>query len=150
MMKKGFTNILLMVAVVNIYSQNENLKLKKTINMKNTSILVNANEHVKKGEYEAYLSYLTEDTKWVFVGERTLLGKEAVRQYIKEFYITPPVFDMEKAIEEGNFVTATGNIALKNVNGEYGHYIYCDIWRFDNGKIAELKAFVIEKKPSLQ
>lgn len=147
MMKKGFTNILLFMAVLNIYSQNENQKLKKTMNMKNTSILVNANEHVRKGEYEAYLSYLTEDTKWVFVGERTLLGKEAVRQYIKEFYLAPPVFDMEKAIEEGDFVTATGNIALKNVNGEYDHYIYCDIWRFNNGKIAELKAFVIEKKP---
>jgi predicted SnoaL-like aldol condensation-catalyzing enzyme len=146
-MKKGLTNILLFMAVLNIYSQNENLKFKKTTNMKNTSILVNANEHVKKGEYEAYLSYLTEDTKWVFVGERTLLGKEAVRQYIKEFYLAPPVFDMEKAIEEGDFVTATGNISLKNVNEEYDHYIYCDIWRFNNGKIAELKAFVIEKKP---
>lgn len=71
-MKKGLTNILLMMAVQNIYSQNENLNFKKTINMKNTSILVNANEHVRKGEYEAYLSYLTEDTKWVFVGERTI------------------------------------------------------------------------------
>lgn len=149
-MKKGLTNILLFMAVLNIYSQNENLKLKKTTNMKNTSILVNANEHVKKGEYEAYLSYLTEDAKWVFVGERTLLGKEAVRQYIKEFYLAPPVFDMEKAIEEGDFVTATGNISLKNVNGEYDHYIYCDIWRFNNGKIAELKAFVIEKKPRFE
>lgn len=149
-MKKGLTNILLFMAVLNIYSQSENLKLKKTTNMKNTSILVNANEYVKKGEYEAYLSYLTEDTKWVFVGERTLLGKEAVRQYIKEFYLAPPVFDMEKAIEEGDFVTATGNISLKNVNGEYDHYIYCDIWRFNNGKIAELKAFVIEKKPRFE
>lgn len=31
MMKKGFTNILLFMAVLNIYSQNENLKLKKTM-----------------------------------------------------------------------------------------------------------------------
>lgn len=138
--------MLLLMAAFSIYSQNENLKFKKAVNMKNTSILVNANEKVRKGEYEAYLSYLTEDTKWVFVGERTLLGKEAVRQYIKEFYLAPPVFDMEKAIEEGDFVTATGSISLKNVSGEYDHYIYCDIWRFDNGKIAELKAFVIEKK----
>ncbi|MDY0986617.1 nuclear transport factor 2 family protein [Flavobacterium sp. CFBP9031] len=146
MMKKGFTTILLLTGVLSIYSQNENLKLKKTTNMKNTALLVNANQHVRKGEYEAYLSYLTEDTKWEFVGERTLLGKEAVRQYIKDFYLAPPVFDMEKAIEQGDFVTATGSIALKNVNGEYDHYSYCDIWRFDNGKIAELKAFVIEKK----
>ncbi|SMP15391.1 nuclear transport factor 2 family protein [Flavobacterium hercynium] len=145
-MKKAFTSILLFMTVLTIYSQNENQKLKKSMKMKNTTTLINANEHVKKGDYEAYLSYLTEDTKWVFIGERTLLGKEAVRQYIKEFYLAPPIFDMEQAIEEGDFVTATGNISLKNKNGEYDHYTYCDIWRFDNGKLAELKAFVIEKK----
>lgn len=83
-------------------------------------------------------------------GGRTLLGKEAVRQYIKEFYMVPPIFDMERAIEEGDFVTATGNIALKNKNGEYVHYTYCDIWRFKDGKMAELKAFVIEKKSGIQ
>lgn len=149
-MIKKVSQIVVLMTVLNTYSQNENLKLKKKSDMKNTTILVKANEHVKKGEYEAYLSYLTEDTKWVFVGERTLLGKEAVRQYINEFYLAPPIFDMERAIEEGDFVTATGNIALKNKNGEYVHYTYCDIWRFKEGKMAELEAFVIEKKSGIQ
>jgi predicted SnoaL-like aldol condensation-catalyzing enzyme len=146
-MKKTFTIILLFMTVLNIYSQNKNLKSKKSNIMNNTKILLDANQLVREGKYEEYLSYLTEDSKWVFVGERTLLGKEAVRQYIKEFYLAPPIFDMERSIEEGNFVTATGNISLKNVDGSYSHYSYCDIWRFDNGKLAEVKAYVIEKKP---
>lgn len=146
-MKKTFTIILLFMTVLNIYSQNKNLNSKKSNIMNNTKILLDANQLVREGKYEEYLSYLTEDSKWVFVGERTLLGKEAVRQYIKEFYLAPPIFDMERSIEEGNFVTATGNISLKNVDGSYSHYSYCDIWRFDNGKLAEVKAYVIEKKP---
>lgn len=145
-MKKTFTIILLFMTVLNIYSQNKNLNSKKSNIMNNTKILLDANQLVREGKYEEYLSYLTEDSKWVFVGERTLLGKEAVRQYIKEFYLAPPIFDMERSIEEGNFVTATGNISLKNVDGSYSHYSYCDIWRFDNGKLAEVKAYVIEKK----
>jgi ketosteroid isomerase-like protein len=35
---------------------------------------------------------------------------------------------------------------LKAADGTSNHYDYCDVWRFENGKIAELKAFVIEKK----
>lgn len=115
--------------------------------MKNTEILLKANQLVREGKYEEYLTYLTEGSKWEFVGERTLLGKEAVRQYIKEFYLAPPLFDMERSIEQGDFVTAAGNISLKNEDGTYSHYRYCDIWRFENGKLAEVTAYVIEKKP---
>lgn len=67
MIKKA-SQIVALMTILNSYCQNENLKLKKKMDMKNTAILVKANEHVKRGEYEAYLSYLTEDTKWVFVG----------------------------------------------------------------------------------
>ncbi len=113
--------------------------------MKNTTILHEANEFVKKGEYENFLAYCTQDTKWVFIGDRTLNGKEEVRAYMKEFYVEPPLFNVERAIEEGNFVTVTGEIRLKTKKGNYEDFDYCDIWRFENGKIAELKAFVIER-----
>lgn len=133
------------MTILNIQSQNKNKNLKNPDMMNNTKILLDANQLVREGKYEEYLSYLTEDSKWVFVGERTLLGKEAVRQYIKEFYLAPPIFDMEKSIEQGEYVTATGNISLKNADGSYSHYSYCDIWRFDNGKLSEVTAYVIEK-----
>lgn len=114
--------------------------------MNNTTILHTANEFVSKGDYESFLAYCTTETKWIFVGERILNGKEEVRAYMKEFYVEPPVFSVEKAIEDGDFVMVTGEIQLKNKARKYEHFDYCDIWRFENGKIAELKAFVIEKK----
>lgn len=125
----------------------ESIHIQKQIKMKNATILHQANEFVKKGNYESFLAYCTEDTKWVFVGERILEGRDKVRAYMKEFYLEPPVFTVEKTIEDGSYVTVTGVITLKAANGTYNHYDYCDIWRFENGKIAELKAFVIEKKP---
>jgi ketosteroid isomerase-like protein len=117
--------------------------------MKSATILHEANEFVKKGNYESFLEYCTPDTKWVFVGERTLEGKEKVREYMKEFYVEPPVFTVEETIEDGSSVAVTGEITLKDAEGNDNHYDYCDLWRFENGKIAELKAFVIEKKQLL-
>lgn len=141
--------VISVLLIVNLDAQaNKNYNnLKQQKNMNNTTILHKANEYVSKGDYESFLAYCTSDTKWVFVGERILNGKEEVRAYMKEFYIEPPVFDVELAIEDGDFVTVTGSISLKNKTGKYEHFNYCDIWRFEDGKIAELKAFVVEKKP---
>lgn len=124
----------------------DSIHIQKQTKMKNATILHKANEFVKKGNYESFLVYCTEDTKWVFVGERILDGRDKVREYMKEFYLEPPVFTVENTIEDGSYVTVTGEITLKAANGTYNHYDYCDVWRFENGKIAELKAFVIEKK----
>ncbi len=47
-------------------------------------------------------------------------------------------------IAEGDFVTAIGKIILKDDYGKTTQHTYCDVWRFNNGKIVELMAFVIE------
>ncbi|MCS4168503.1 nuclear transport factor 2 family protein [Sphingobacterium sp. BIGb0116] len=145
-MRKSLIIIILMLVACNISAQAKNDHLKQQKKMKNATILHNANEFVLEGDYESFLAYCTPGTKWVFVGERTLNGKEEVRAYMKEFYYEPPVFSVEKTIEDGDFVMVTGEIRLKNKDGKYEHFDYCDLWRFEDGKIAELKAFVIEKK----
>lgn len=105
-----------------------------------------ANEAVIKGDYEGFLDFCAENTKWSFVGDRMLEGKEQVKQYMKDTYLEPPKFDVKRIIEDGDFVTVIGEISLKNANGSYDHFDYCDNWRFESGKMAELKAFVVEKK----
>lgn len=145
-MKKALVIILGCLAALSVRPQHKKVKSEKEAVMNNTEILLEANQLVREGKYEEYLAYLTEDSQWEFVGERTLLGKEAVRQYIREFYLAPPLFDMERSIAEGDYVTAEGNISLKNQDGSYSHYRYCDVWRFDHGKLAGVTAYVIEKK----
>ncbi len=111
--------------------------------MSNKEILQKANEAVTAGDNEGFLTFCTDDTKWTFVGDKTLNGKQAVREYMQTAYIEPPQFNVEHLIEEGNFVTAVGKISMKNDNGKLVDYSYCDVWRFKNGKMAELHAFVI-------
>jgi ketosteroid isomerase-like protein len=110
----------------------------------NKAILKKANAAIINGDYEGFLSFCSENTIWTFIGDQTLQGKEAVRQYMAKTYVEPPKFKVDNLIGDGDFVTAVGKISLKDSNGKMTNYLYCDVWRFSEGKMAELKAFVIK------
>ena len=88
----------------------------------NKAILQKANAAIVEGNYEGFLSFCSEDTEWTFVGDRTLKGKEAVRQYMAAVYVAPPKFKVANLIAEGEFVTALGEITIDNAD-----YTYCDV-----------------------
>jgi uncharacterized protein len=111
---------------------------------KNKAILLEGNAAIAEGNNEGFLSFYADDTQWTFVGDKTLNGKEAVRQWMATTYIEPPKFRVVHLIAEGDFVTALGDIAMKDADGKAAHYSYCDVWRFRGDKIFELRAFVIK------
>ncbi|PWB20587.1 nuclear transport factor 2 family protein [Flavobacterium sp. HTF] len=113
------------------------------MNLTNKEILEKANAAITKSKYEDFLSFCTEDTEWIFIGDQTLKGKEAVRKYMAEAYKEPPKFMVENLIAEGDYVTAVGKISMKDKEDKETDYSYCDVWKFTNGKMASLKAFVI-------
>ncbi|TDW51635.1 ketosteroid isomerase-like protein [Flavobacterium sp. 270] len=112
----------------------------------NKQTLLKANAAVTAGDHGGFLKYCTEDVVWNFVGDRILKGKEAVQNYMQETYIQPPEFNIETITADGDFVTAVGSISLKEKEGKTNRYEYCDVWKFRDGLMAELKAFVIEIK----
>lgn len=111
---------------------------------KNKATLTKANAAISDGNNEGFLSFCTDDTEWTMVGDKVLKGKEAVRQWMATTYAEPPKFAVANLIAEGDFLTAVGDITVKDKDGAVTHYSYCDVWRFRDGKIAELRAFVIE------
>ncbi|MUG92901.1 nuclear transport factor 2 family protein [Scytonema sp. UIC 10036] len=110
---------------------------------KNKAILEEANAAIAQGNYEGFLSFCTDDTEWTFVGDRILKGKAAVRQWMATEYVEPPLNIVANLIAEGDFVTALGDLTIKDEEGKVAHYSYCDIWRFRGDKMVELRAFVI-------
>jgi uncharacterized protein (TIGR02246 family) len=111
---------------------------------RNKAILREANAAITQGNYEGFLAFCADDTEWTFVGEQTLKGKEAVRQWMAETYEEPPKFAVADMIAEGDFVVAIGDIMIKGDDGKQAPASYCDVWRFQAGKIVGLRAFVIE------
>jgi len=112
----------------------------------NKALLKTANDLLEKGDIDGFLSFCTDDTEWVFIGENSLKGKDAVKQYLEEAYTKTTKFKIEQMIEEGDFVVQVGEISFENKNGEVESYLASDIWRFENGKMAELKAFVLKNE----
>lgn len=108
------------------------------------SILKQANAAISAGDHEGFLAFCTDDTTWVFVGDRTLSGKDEVRRWMQETYRLPPVFDVHRSITDGDEVVAMGNITVVDQNGKSVRSAYCDVWRLREGKLAELQAFVVE------
>lgn len=114
--------------------------------MSNRDILIKANEAFSEGNYEEFLTYCTDDTKWDYVGDQTIIGKEKLREYLATTY-EESTFTIERYIEEGAYLTALGSIKLRNKDGQLVNYSVCDVWTFREGKLAELKAFVINTSP---
>jgi uncharacterized protein len=50
-----------------------------------------------------------------------LKGKESVRRYINSTYIEPPKFEVTQLIAEGDFVTAIGEIDIRDETGKTTH-----------------------------
>jgi uncharacterized protein len=107
-------------------------------------ILQKANAAIMKGDYEGFLAFCTEDTEWTFVGDKTLKGKDAVREWMASEYKEPPRFEVHQMIADGDFVAALGEITLKKDAGRDVRHAYCDVWRFRDGRMAGLQAFVVE------
>ncbi len=110
---------------------------------KNKEILKRGNAAIAAGNNEGFLSFCADNTQWTFIGDQTLQGKEAVRQWMANTYVEPPKVTVANLIAEGEFLTAIGDVTMKNKDGKDAQYSYCDVWRFIDGKIAELRAFVI-------
>jgi uncharacterized protein (TIGR02246 family) len=111
---------------------------------RNKAILEAANAAIAEGDYEGFLAFCADDTEWTFVGDKTLQGKEAVRQWMATEYVEPPKNTVAHLIAEGDFVTAVGDITIKDEDGKAIRSAYCDVWRFHGDKMIELRAFVIK------
>lgn len=107
------------------------------------SILATANAAIMSGDFEGFLEFCTEDTVWNFVGDTILRGKQAVREWMATTYKEPPRFQVHHMIGDGDFVAALGEITLTDQEGNTRPHAYCDVWRFREGKMAELQAFVV-------
>jgi len=110
----------------------------------NKVILEKANAAIRGGDVEGFLAFCTEDTEWTFVGERTMKGKEAVRQWMATAYKEPPEFVVHRMIADGEFVAALGRITLKDESGKATLHEYCDVWGFRDHRMATLNAFVVQ------
>lgn len=111
---------------------------------KNKEIVEKVNASFAEGGVEGFLSHCADDVVWTMVGNNTTRGKNGIREWMGSMDIEPPKFTVDNTIADGDFVTSYGNMTMKDKDGQIVPYAFCDIYRFREGKIAELNSFVIK------
>lgn len=118
---------------------------------RNKEIVEKVNSAFLEGNFEGFLSFCAEDVEWTIVGDRTVKGREAIREWMRTMAAEnqePPKFTVvDPMIAEGDLVAARGDMTMKDKEGKAGQYSYCDIYRFVNDKIVELTSFVVKTEP---
>ena len=99
------------------------------------------------GNLEIFYSLCSDDVVWEMAGEKTVKGIPAIREWMGSMgeMPLPKMFDTV-VIVDGERASAFGKMTMQNEKGGKDTYDYCDIYRFSNDKIVELKSFVIKEK----
>jgi uncharacterized protein len=117
---------------------------------KNKEVVEKVNASFAEGSMEGFLSFCADNVTWTMVGNKSVNGKNAIREWMASMDIEPPKFTVANIIAEGDFVTAYGDMTMKDKDGKTAPYAYCDIYRFRDGKIVELSSFVIKNEAEAQ
>jgi len=118
---------------------------------KNKEIVRKVNDAFLENNFEGFLDFCADNVQWTMVGERSVKGKEPIREWMKSMAgenSEPPKFTVDDPlIADGDFVVARGDMTMKDKDGKQGHYTFCDVYRFRDERIIELNSFVIKNEP---
>jgi len=113
------------------------------------------NKEVVNKIYEAFrgrdinkmLPYITDDFTWHINGELCASNnKEAIKQIEDERAAGTPVIDVKNMISENDLVIAEGDCECEMKEHGLVQVHFCDVYRFENGKVKAIRAYVIGKK----
>lgn len=75
------------------------------------------------------------------------VGKDAFRKKINnENFVGVPTITIKNVIAEGDQVAAEGEVRCKKKDGGMFDAFFFDIYRLENGKIKEMRSYIVEKK----
>jgi uncharacterized protein len=110
----------------------------------NKEIVEKINAAFARGKSDEFLALCADDFAWSMVGEKTVKGKDAVRDWLKTMPSEPPKFTINSVIGEGDSVVAYGDMMMKDKEGKTNPYAFCDIYRFRDSRVVELTSYVIK------
>lgn len=111
----------------------------------NKAIVEKVNAGFAANNPEVFLENCKDNVKWNMVGDDTRTGVDTIRTWMKSMGdMEPPKFTVDNLVGEGDIVVANGDMTMKNKEGKDEAYSYCDFYKFDGGKIAELTSYVVK------
>jgi uncharacterized protein len=99
-------------------------------------------EGFNRADNDQILSCLTEDVTWELHGYKTLNGKDAFREEIESGASQGvPVLTLDRLIEEGDSVVATGAGSLESDGGEPRKFVFAEVFTFSGDAVSRLDTY---------
>jgi SnoaL-like domain len=99
------------------------------------------------GRFDETYPYLSDAISWEIVNEKTLQGKDAVIENCDQtaayFKTVTTQFNMLHCICSGDFVVINGTAEFINANNKRTSVSACDMYRFENGLLAQVTSYCI-------
>jgi uncharacterized protein len=113
----------------------------------NRETVEKVNAAFSENKPEVFLDYCDDSVEWIIVGDRTLEGKTGIRAFMSSMGdAPPPKFTVDEIIESDKSAACYGDMTMADESGKESGYSYCDVYRFNNGKITSLRSFVVKNK----
>jgi ketosteroid isomerase-like protein len=96
----------------------------------------------RRSDHAQILSCLTDDVVWALHGHKTLHGKDAVDAEIEtEGFEGNPAITIDRLIEEGESVVATGGGSVAEEGGRSREFVFCEVFSFTGNAVSRLDTY---------
>ena len=104
------------------------------------------NEYWVREDTQAILDTVTDDIRFGMAGGKKVSGKADFKAFLEGMGegATDTALDIANIIVDGEGAAVNGEIAMTDKDGRRRVYAFCDIYRLEGGKVAELTAYVLE------
>jgi len=95
-----------------------------------------------RSDHAQILSCLTDDVVWELHGCKTLQGKEAFDAEIEnDGFEGSPTLTIDRLIEEGDSVVATGGGSVDQRGGDRLTFVFCEVFTFAGDAVSRLDTY---------
>jgi uncharacterized protein len=96
----------------------------------------------RRTDHDEILSCLADDIVWHLHGVKTIRGKEAFDAEIEgEGFEGSPELRIDRLIEEGNTVVATGGGSVAQAGGQRLEFVFAEAFTFTADRVSQLDTY---------
>ena len=110
--------------------------------MNNRETVEKVNEAFAKNRIDDFLELCSDDITWTMVGKPAVTGKPALKEMMSDDTWTPPEFSVSFIIADADRAACEGHMKMAKKDGseEYAGF-FCDLYRFRDGKVCEMRSY---------
>jgi ketosteroid isomerase-like protein len=112
----------------------------------NKEIIREVNKSFMTKDLDGILKHVADDVQWDMPGAFSHKGKEAFGKEASNAFIGKLEIKSRTEVAEGDHVVVEGEVEAQFAGSKTFKAVFLDIYRLENGKIKEMRSYVIPEK----